>query len=976
MKKIVSVISLAFIMMLSLYAEDFAIRKASDLRLETYSIATADGSYMVFWSDRDSGDADIYCQKISSDAQVLFNEAVPLITGPGDQKLQRASRSSDNNFFVIWADIDIETVMGQRIQKVSSNSQALWGNGAQFSNTPITYGDIFILPDDQGGAYVFHQRPYHKEIIGQHLDSFGNCLWPISGKTLVDYDESSIRLDSVVTDGEGGFILNVAYQINSIWNSRLLRFSASGTQIGEEPILPHNALEFIDYQILPPVNGQYVIYRAPDPGSKTMYLNKMDVNGNLLLDTSLSYELGSLDYGTLKSITNTPNAGVAVCWTAHETDTDIQFQSQQFSPSLSAVWSQPVTVSAENINVSSTKLNPLADGSLWLFWHGNYEDPYFKTQLLDSAGYPIFEQGGKLITDQSSSYLGIGNQNKGIMLWETVESGYKKLNIQGVSLNGALSYSEGGYTLQQCLNYNCQIYDTFSLGNRYLSLWLDNRDNTSINFQLLDQNGQALLEPAGRAATTNILGTIDIKAATTTQNNELVFIYRSTTDTPDGLEYVTYLQTINAMGELGFSPNGLVLPGNAERLSAVDNAIYITWVQPYENSSSGIMGQKLLNHQPVWGDSGKLIKIIPENLYTEIVGMAGHYIIWEQISLDEDYITQCKTLRIDDNGDPASGWDPMGMDIFEGLSYRDEELKDAGIIDDDLVVFVSLFKYSTHSQRIQRINAASQRLWGAGGLVFGDTNDFKQIASVVYDDEISYLATGANNCINLHRVSATGEPITPVEGVVVIPNPNHCYDAVLKKFANGSMLCAYSDNDGYLIQNRDLYIRHIDPYGIPSGDSPILLCGERYQQEYTRMAVIGNDALITWADSRTGIMNGEETWAGIWGQMVSSQYVATDDPHASLVTVPGIIGNYPNPFNPSTNISYSLPSPAAVSLYIYNLKGQKVKTLLSNVNSPAGTHVEIWNGTDDSGKLVSSGMYFCRLEADGYKAVRKMILAK
>ena len=85
--------------------------------------------------------------------------------------------------------------------------------------------------------------------------------------------------------------------------------------------------------------------------------------------------------------------------------------------------------------------------------------------------------------------------------------------------------------------------------------------------------------------------------------------------------------------------------------------------------------------------------------------------------------------------------------------------------------------------------------------------------------------------------------------------------------------------------------------------------------------------------------------------------------------------NHPNPFNPDTNISFSMPETAPVSLKIFNLKGQVVKTLVSGIMAQ-GQHRVSWNGLDDSGQYVASGMYFYRLEYDGKTLTRKMVLSK
>ncbi len=88
-----------------------------------------------------------------------------------------------------------------------------------------------------------------------------------------------------------------------------------------------------------------------------------------------------------------------------------------------------------------------------------------------------------------------------------------------------------------------------------------------------------------------------------------------------------------------------------------------------------------------------------------------------------------------------------------------------------------------------------------------------------------------------------------------------------------------------------------------------------------------------------------------------------------------LLSNYPNPFNPETKISYSMAKAGDAELTIYNIKGQKVKNLV-NDHVDAGEHSIIWNGKDEKGSDVSSGVYFYRLKtADGVQN-RKMLLLK
>ena len=85
--------------------------------------------------------------------------------------------------------------------------------------------------------------------------------------------------------------------------------------------------------------------------------------------------------------------------------------------------------------------------------------------------------------------------------------------------------------------------------------------------------------------------------------------------------------------------------------------------------------------------------------------------------------------------------------------------------------------------------------------------------------------------------------------------------------------------------------------------------------------------------------------------------------------------NYPNPFNPQTSIQYELSLPMSIQLDIFNLTGQKIKTLV-NEYKRAGNHSVTWDGTDASGENVSSGIYIYSLHAGGNIQTSKMILTR
>jgi len=84
---------------------------------------------------------------------------------------------------------------------------------------------------------------------------------------------------------------------------------------------------------------------------------------------------------------------------------------------------------------------------------------------------------------------------------------------------------------------------------------------------------------------------------------------------------------------------------------------------------------------------------------------------------------------------------------------------------------------------------------------------------------------------------------------------------------------------------------------------------------------------------------------------------------------------FPNPFNPIKTISFDLAADSIVSIDIFNIRGQRVKTV-TNEHFGAGSHSVEWNGTDENGRSVGSGIYFYRMVSGDFTDVKRMVLLK
>ena len=110
-----------------------------------------------------------------------------------------------------------------------------------------------------------------------------------------------------------------------------------------------------------------------------------------------------------------------------------------------------------------------------------------------------------------------------------------------------------------------------------------------------------------------------------------------------------------------------------------------------------------------------------------------------------------------------------------------------------------------------------------------------------------------------------------------------------------------------------------------------------------------------------------------------SETEIADNPTGIVVRGPSLSGqlfqNYPNPFNPTTIIRFVVPGTDPVHLAVFDVKGRQVRTLVSGGVSP-GPHEVQWDGTNDHGAGVSSGVYFYRIVSGNWYQTKKMVLIK
>jgi len=168
--------------------------------------------------------------------------------------------------------------------------------------------------------------------------------------------------------------------------------------------------------------------------------------------------------------------------------------------------------------------------------------------------------------------------------------------------------------------------------------------------------------------------------------------------------------------------------------------------------------------------------------------------------------------------------------------------------------------------------------------------------------------------------------------------------------------------------------------GLGQGGGPALGIGET--SEPAPPFYLSGDG-VHWARFDAGYeLGAEPVYAALRGTVstikdigVQIDLPAPEGPESPVRYVTALSAPCPNPFNPRVQLSYSLESAGMVRLKVYDVRGRLVKTLLAE-NRPLGNHTTVWNGVDQHGRQVASGVYFARFEAGSTVQVQRMVLLR
>jgi len=959
-----------------LNAEDFPVRQAYNLFGSYLHYNCPDNAQMLFFSDTPEGDADIFAQKINPEGGSVWQEPLAVIDNDGDQRLLAGVLASDGNYILMWGEYDIDTTHELRLQKIDPSGQRLWQTeGVALGAGMFQLDKAFLAPNSNGGAYVVYTNSFQPNIVfGQNYDATGNSLW--AADSALHTSSMDLELRAASSGTAGGILVHALKYVSTYPRSNLMRFNSAGEEVGPNPLINSNLFPGEQFDIMAGAPGQFILWHLYE-GEANVRFRKIDNQGYLLPTQWYAYSLGSVEHLSDLKLAPTADGGLVMAWSWWDTSFEPHLRVQKFASNMSVQWPEADLPIQDGIyDLIQISLTTHPNGNTWLGfteWHDTHFF-YHKAHLLNADGGQAWGPNGITLVTNSSSSIIIPRDDRATYVWMNYENGNACLRRQVLGTSSYHYLPEGGLPIAQRLWGRAYLKGNFALQDRYFLAWEDLRGGSNISYQLLDQNLSILLEPHGRSLPAGR----GIQEVRKVGSNSAAVLYYIVVD-----GYSTYyVQLIDANGNAVYPGNGIELTLSADGwpldlcMNSFGDDIYLVWQQYSPNNYAPyIMGQRISNGQKMWGENGRALVAYSHNLSIQNYGFTGPYLLWKF----EDYPQiSCKVLKLDLNGDPIAGWAPDGMDIcLDIMDIYDQGIVHSGLVGDDLVAFMQTSAAGQQAVRAQSISPQGQRLWQDAGTEIASPGQGIYFQDAIYGPEIGILLreSGLPGRLCMQRISANGELLIAGIGYEVTSGLDMPRDVSLLRYADGRWLCAWTDSDGLLIENRDVYIRLLAQDGTPLANAPEVFCNARYKQDDLLGATIENQAFLAWNDDRTGIMTSEVAYTGVWAGAVSSNWTPVADEQAPTPALT-LDANYPNPFNPSTTIRFSLAESGPASIDIFNLRGQLVRNLLQNQALPSGNHSVTWNGLDSHGKPVASGIYLCRMSSGGRAVSRKMVLSK
>ncbi len=970
------------------------------------------GNFLVAWSDARTGIQAVYLMLFAPDGNPLWQaNGVCMAQGETGNFHPRVKYAGNSQWFVLWqvGTFNSSNSYDLRLQKVESTGSFLWGeDGILVESVDDIYPDerisMYTDHSEEPSCYITWMREVRElSLWCQKYDSNGSRCW---GDSSIIVADTVYYMDACPDENGGMYFL-----WNRCWGWETPMFVQHVSPSGELLLgnstegLPTIGLETSNYELNVCSDGAggaffaYTAYIEENPARVFGIHITAEHELFWMEEYGLCLTPGFEIHHFLELTPAGPGEFIAY-WDGSLPDNSGYIYGQKFSASefeVTPLWNdgEPVQISEDFNDPSGEETWFSATVDRKILWFDNEES---------SNGYIYGQQlteDGEAVWSLSPSFEVSGFEYAAASMWTGAslvcmyneehpeESG---VHLNGFDADGSAVWDADGFPASTGMNGGCSRSTIASSSNHVFIAWEDSRmaeNNQRIPCcQVLSlEDGDALHEPYG-------IPLIESYGNETTHawSNYI----QMTSDNQEGVIAIWYAdlqsterykrifaQRINPSGEMLWGNNGIEIEWDRSEYTnadVADNALPSiisltdsTYIVAFEVSSpdheSALVVQRLDRDANQGWESAPLGFILAEGeSYSNLYGLqstadGSTYIMYNTYDDRNVYLQKITS-------DGELGWDESLL-IVEYESVRNIQMVAAN---NSLVV---VWQEGEFLQG-QLVTTNGDLLHPIEGETICSIHQYSNFAIRGTDDLSFWLVWSAYPRPRYNRLN------TLFNSVIGSDNGFELFSGDISYFTNFE-LCSDDDNGIYVFWksfNDDRYsyrYTHILEDGA-FADEEYATEGAILSETYGGVSDLCIDSdgfhgvVTAWTDTRARRVyyGGGEAYA------MRVNDFTIDAPETGYTALPAqweLFPAYPNPFNPSTNLSFTVPEYGIVRLTVCDILGREVVRLADGPLS-AGVYTYSWDGMDRNGRAVASGTYFFRLDGEGVNTSRSMILLK
>lgn len=934
MKKMIVCLFLCLILV-SVYADDeqgsiIKIAETGNITSLNANLKIADTIISV-WQDYQGLHRQLFAQRIDENGNKLWSEqGIQLSFTQASHSEQKIVQGDDQHAIIVWKSVtrneDGSKSACVKAQRIDLEGNLSWGEeGITVSNCYDLTENIIIVSDQQGGVFVQDKSVGYLKLI--HISSNAEIIGESAFPNIID------RISKVDFYPDYGFFIYPTFQ------STLIRASVSSEIIFT---LPFSKVCMNNTDIYAIINY-----------NSSLVVKKYNFNGELQYSQTFNHFIGSYNEYNFQKVLFYENALYCLFKKSYqlkmikidlENQTSLENTLDIFSGRFDLV--KAIIGDEEKLSILYVEKGYIENLDKEI-----YHVKIQKFSLEDlSRINPTIQANTSPVWVNSVDGFYLNDQM--IILWDL--SDYSRFEYQVINQDGQTMHTERLPFLAKASNYIYQYPIISRFNDRMILFWYEDFENIRRYHYQIFQNQQPVLTPNHS----------EIFALTDYSQTKL-----SSAFDPQGNFYFSWLIKrgfVNEVWVQKISASGDKLYGiYGKKILTTENDIdYIKHLINFENDNIyfyfntlspeyvyDICVQKISQNEVMWGDEGK------QNLFE------GHYEYFEKTIIKGNYLLVRYTgsnglvlAKVDQDGNVSRLWH-----LFQ--DHRDIINCDLNSLQkDNLIIVFFDNKYQIidteseetdlQSYQIEAFESVYPFSWDEEVILKGKNSDEPTETGMIRF-HCSILKCNVNN----NQLLFQGEPL---------------YIGVTNDFYLNSIF-KYGDNIIHLVDGLNSFqLKTIDFNGEQLNDQ-IINTNSSFDHILHQRIISGDDAILLWSQIESNYLHfPNNNHANLYLQFIDLSLPSGSDTPV-IYDKTSLKQNYPNPFNPNTNISFSIAEDGFVDVSIYNIKGQKVRTL-SQKTYLKGDHVLEWDGKNDNHQIVNSGVYIYQLKVNHKTIMSKKCL--